>query len=294
MRKDSKYKNNSDSGDPADHLLSSASVPWEKSKEEVWKDLSAAITKEGGVQEIHRRFLPGKQWLALAASFTLLLAVTGYMRFHSIEVSTTMAETHSLLLPDGSAVELNSNTILSFHPHWWRISRGVKLEGEAWFLVEKGSSFRVESALAVTEVLGTSFNVLARNEKYQVSCHTGRVRVSASQSKERAILDPGKQVVLGSDGTLEVSDMISVSTAPGWLNRNIMFSATPLQMVFEEIEKQYGIEIDGSRLPDLLYSGSFSTDIPLENILTLLCRPFNLRYEKITGKKYIIYPAPEE
>jgi transmembrane sensor len=293
MKEDFTYKHNSDSGDPADQLLSRASIPWKQSKEEVWKDISAKIKKEGGDQEIHKRFLPGKQWLALAASITLLISVTGFLRFYSVETSTLLAETHTLVLPDGSSVELNENTTISYHPYWWRVSRSVKLEGEAWFLVEKGSNFRVESALAVTEVLGTSFNVLARDEIYQVSCHTGRVSVSASLSKDRAILDPGKQVELSSVGALEVTDMRYVGDTPGWLNRNIMFSSTPLQLVFEEIEKQYGIEIDGSRLPELLYSGNFSTNLPLENVLTLLCRPFKLRYEKITGKKYIIYPAPE-
>jgi transmembrane sensor len=293
MKEDSTYKHNSGSGDPADQLLSRASIPWKQSKEEVWKDISAKIKKEGGDQEIHKRFLPGKQWLALAASITLLLSVTGFLRFYSIETSTLLAETHALVLPDGSSVELNENTTISYHPYWWRVSRSVKLEGEAWFLVEKGSNFRVESALAVTKVLGTSFNVLARDDIYQVSCHTGRVSVSASLSKDRAILDPGKQVELSSVGALEVTDMRYVGDTPGWLNRNIMFSSTPLQMVFEEIEKQYGIEIDGSRLPELLYSGNFSTNLPLENVLTLLCRPFKLRYEKITGKKYVIYPAAE-
>ena len=293
MKEDSTYKHNSGSGDPADQLLSRASIPWKQSQEEVWKDISAKIKMEGGDQEIHKRFLSGKQWLAMAASITLLLSVTGFLRFYNVETFTQLAETHALVLPDGSSVELNENTNISYHPYWWRISRSVKLEGEAWFLVENGSNFRVESALAVTEVLGTSFNVLAREEIYQVSCHTGRVRVSSSLSEDRAILNPGKQVELSSVGALEVTDMRYVGDTPGWLNKNIMFSSTPLQMVFEEIEKQYSIEIDGTRLPELLYSGNFSTNIPLENVLTLLCRPFNLRYEKITGKKYVIYPAEE-
>ncbi len=292
MNKEPTYKHSSDSGDPEEKLLQSAFVPWEKSKEDIWKNLSESILKEDWGKNTSRRKLPGKQWLAAAAAIALLLATAGFLRFHRLETSTGMTGTVSVLLPDGTSVELNSNSMLSYQPYWWRISRSVEMEGEAWFRVEPGSKFRVQSEFAITQVLGTSFNVFSRGDQYHVSCHTGRVLVTASDSEERAVLNPGKKAELGDGGVLIVSDIVYRGNVPQWMNRKLLFSATPLRMVFEEIEKQYGIEIDISRLPDLIYSGNFATDIPLENVLTLLCRPFNLRYEETTGNTYIIYPAP--
>ena len=285
MKKDQTYRKSP---------LSGASIAWEKSKEEIWADLSGKIAKDGAGTKTHDLKLPGRQWLALAASLTLLLAVTGFMRFFTVETHSPVDELSTVVLPDGSVVELNSNSTLSYHPHWWRLARSVRLEGEAWFEVKKGSRFRVESSLARTEVLGTSFNVFARGDSYRVFCHSGRVQVSSLQTKDRAVLDPGSKAVLSGAGTLAVSPMIYRGDTPAWLNPMIMFTSTPLGLVFDEIERQYGIEIDNSGVPEHIYSGNFSVDTPLENVLSLLCRPFNLSYELATGKKYIIVPAPAE
>lgn len=274
--------------------LSGASIAWEKSKEEIWAGLSGKIAEEGPESKTHGLKLHSKRWLALAASLTLLLALTGFMRFFTVETHAPANEIITVILPDGSVVELNSHSTLSYHPHWWRMARAVRLEGEAWFEVEKGSRFRVESKLAHTEVLGTSFNVFARGDSYRVSCHTGRVSVSSRQTKDRAVLDPGSKAVLSGAGTLAVSPMKYRGDTPAWLNPMVMFASTPLRMVFKEIERQYGIEIEYSGVPELIFSGNFAVDTPLENVLSLLCRPFNLSYELTTGKKYIIVPAPAE
>lgn len=283
MKKDPTYRKTT---------LSGASIAWEKSKEEIWTDLSGIIAKEGAVSKTHGLKLHRKLWFALAASLALLLAVTGFIRFLTVETYSSDGEVSTVALPDGSLVELNSNSILSYHPHWWRLARSVRLEGEAWFMVEKGSRFSVESSLALTEVLGTSFNVFARGDSYRVSCHSGRVQVSARQTKDRAVLDPGSKAELSDSGTFAVSPMLYRGEKPVWLNPMIMFTSTPLRLVFKEVERQYGIEIEYSRVPEHIYSGNFSVDTPLENVLSLLCRPFNLSYEFATGKKYIIVPAP--
>ncbi len=274
--------------------LSGASIAWEKSKEEIWTGLSEKIAKEGSGQKSQVLKLQVRRWLALAASVSLLLALTGFMRFYTVKTQSPSDEISTAVLPDGSIVELNSNSTLSYQPYWWRLARSVNLEGEAWFEVEKGSRFRVKSSLALTEVLGTTFNVFARGNSYRVSCHSGRVQVSSRQTKERAILEPGRKAVLGSAGTLEVSPMKYRGDTPAWLNPMIIFTSTPLRLVFEKIECQYGIEIDYSGVPEHIYSGNFAVDTPLENVLSLLCRPFNLSYELTTGKKYIILPAPAE
>lgn len=269
-------------------------INWEKSKEEVWAEISGKIAGEGADRKLQQGPLPGRRWLALAASLTLLLALSAFMRFHAIETFSGDGEKISVILPDGSVVELNSNTKFSYHPYWWRFSRTARLEGEAWFEVEKGSKFRVKSELASTEVLGTTFNIFARGDSYLVSCHSGKVSVSSHQTKDRAVLEPGSKLVMSGSGSLEVSRMKFKGDTPAWLNPMLTFTSTPLHLVFEEIERQYGIEIDHSAVPEHLYSGNFPVDIPPENVLSLLCRPFNLTYERTSGNKYLILPASPE
>ncbi|TFH20169.1 MAG: DUF4974 domain-containing protein [Bacteroidia bacterium] len=286
-------KNIKDQSDLSDRLFSGADVPWEKSKAEVWSDFEHRLVKEDLSPVPVRRMFPGKQWLALAASLVLLLAVSSFMRFYSVKTYCPAGVHTSLNLPDGSVVEINAASTVEYHPYWWFLSRKVDLDGEAFFGVKEGRKFRVVSDLGTTEVLGTTFNIFARGENYLVSCHTGSVRVSAARNEQSVILSPNELAELNEYGDLMVSPVDDQGQAPGWTNNLIMFTAAPLSLVFEEIERQYGIVIEAPAKMKQVYSGNFSLDQSVENILSLLCLPFDLSYERQTGNVYLVYPSEE-
>ncbi len=272
-------------------FFAGAVFPWEKSKDEVWRDLSVQLQEKGQETNEVRRFLPGRPWLAVAASVALLLAVSLFMRLYVREIKCLAGNHVSIDLPDGSQVELNALTTVRYRPYWWPFSREIHLEGEAYFEVEPGKRFTVESALASTEVLGTTFNIFARNLLYTVTCHSGRVRVISYRTKEEMTLVPNERANLDLSGSFEKAMLESKRQVPGWINNMIMFSSTPLRLVFDEIERQYGIIIVTPPDMDQLYSGNFSVNKPVDEVLYLLCRPFDLKYEQYTGKKYIVNPA---
>ena len=275
----------------SDLTLSNAKIPWEKSKEEVWNNLEERLATQDPSPVPIQRLLPAKQWLAMAASLLLLLSVSGFMRFYTVKTFCPQGVHTSLQLPDGSDVELNASTHLSYHPYWWFISREVKLEGEAFFHVEKGKKFKVLSSKATTEVLGTTFNVFARDEDYIVTCHTGSVRLSETITGSAVILSPNERGQMEPSGGFSVTQVESGRTSPGWTANLIMFSSAPLRLVFEEIERQFGIVIETPEVMQQVYSGNFSLNQSVENILSLLCLPFDLEYERQTGTKYLVYPS---
>jgi ferric-dicitrate binding protein FerR (iron transport regulator) len=277
----------------SDLFFSSANIPWEKSKEEVWNDLEKRIAEEDRPPVLIQGLLPGRQWLAMAASLLLLLSVSAFMRFYTVKTICPQGVRTSLQLPDGSEVELNASTRVSYHPYWWFISRKVELEGEAFFHVEEGRKFRVVSSSAYTEVLGTTFNVFARGQDYMVTCHTGSVRVTEASTGSNVTLAPEEKSVLNPGGGFTVSKVLNHRPEPGWTDNLIMFGSTPLRLVFDEIERQYGIVIETPEVMQQVYSGNFSLDQPVENVLSLLCLPFDLEYERQTGTKYLVYPSPE-
>jgi len=294
MNQDNKHRDmNKEPDGLPDQVFSNGKIPWEKSKAEVWNDLEAKITKENRTT-IHVRHLhPNRQWLALAASLVLLLSVSGFMKFYTVKTFCPEGVHTSLQLPDGSTMELNASTHVAYHPYWWFISREVKLEGEAFFHVEKGKKFKVLSSQATTEVLGTTFNVFARGEDYVVSCHTGSVRLSESKTGSAVILSPNERGQMEIAGGFSVTKLEDALDSPGWTNNLIMFSSAPLRLVFEEIERQFGIVIETPGGMQQVYSGNFSLDQSVENILSLLCLPFDLEYEPQTGNKYLVYPSAD-
>jgi transmembrane sensor len=287
-----KDKKNDPNGLP-DQIFSNGNIPWEKSKAEVWNDFEVLITKEARTPVRIRHLHPNRQWLALAASLVLLLSVSVFMRFYTVLTFCPEGVHTSLQLPDGSEVELNASTHLAYHPYWWFISREVKLEGEAFFQVENGKKFRVLSPQASTEVLGTTFNVFARDKDYIVTCHTGSVRLSESFTGSAVVLSPNERGQMEPTGGFSVTQLENSLGTPGWTANMIMFSSAPLPLVFEEIERQFGIVIEIPEVMQQVYSGNFSLNQPVENILSLLCLPFDLEYERQTGKKYIVYPSQD-
>ena len=270
--------------------LKGAGISWSKSKADVWDELSVRM-EEGEGQDRIRPLIPGRQWLALAASLLLLLSVGAFMRVYTKSYVAPAGEHLSLSLPDGSVVILNADSQLGHHPYWWFVNRKVKLEGEAFFQVEKGRRFSVHSEQGLTTVLGTSFNIYARNADYRVRCHSGKVSVSNPGGNNELILLPGYQAELTPDGSFLQSAVDDGRTVPAWTRRLVLFMATPLDLVLQEVERQYGIEIEALGFEGLLYSGNFSLDEPVENVLTLICRPFGLEYEHHAGNKYRILPS---
>jgi hypothetical protein len=110
-------------------------------------------------------------------------------------------------------------------------------------------------------------------------------------STDQVLLVPNQRALLQESGKISVTSLDNQKNTPPWVNNLLMFSSTPLRLVFDEIERQYGIKIVTPKGMQFTYSGNFALDGTVENVLTLLCRPFDLLYENKSGNTYNIYPA---
>ena len=292
MKQDKRHTNNKLDPEALSDLFSSTSkIAWEKSKEEIWDQIENRLEKERKEDKPVKTVHLSRRWLGLTGSLLILLSIGTFLRMYTVKTFCPEGVHTSLQLPDGSSVELNASTHLSYHPYWWFISREVKLEGEAFFSVEKGRNFQVVSSSGITEVLGTTFNVFARGDDYIVTCHSGSVRVTETSGSEAVVLSPNQRSVLGPAGGFTVTELEQSLDSPAWTDNMIMFSSTPLRLVFEEIERQFGIVIETPAEMKQVYSGNFTLDQTVDNILSLLCLPFDLEYELKEGNTYRIYSS---
>ena len=269
-------------------LFSRVEIPYAKSREEAWEEISNVITEERETVPLFRNW----RYLSVAASVTLLLAVFAYMRFQTKTFICPPGKHLSINLPDGSKVDLNASSELSFHPAWWRFEREVKFEGEAFFNVEPGEDFRVHSKTGSTEVLGTSFNIFSRSEMYRVTCMTGRVKVLSADTENEAILLPFEQATITADGNFEIILVKEGRSEPAWKNNFLVFTSMPLREVLNEIERQYNIELIAEGNLDYIYTGNFTVNADIEDILSLICMPFDLEFMQKSNAEYIIKSIP--
>ncbi len=267
-------------------LFRGGQIPWNKSSDDVWAGMQSKLEEKGRVYTISRRSEFGR--MAIAAAIIILFGIPSVMRFYSKTIETGKAEHMDLLLPDGSSVALNAETSVQYNPMWWRFKRDIKLEGEAYFEVVKGKDFVVESNMASTAVLGTSFNIYSRESRYEVICLTGKVAVFTPGNVSEVLLSPNQKAVLDDSGSLKTDSGIEAKQSISWTDNEFFFTSVPLELVFDEIERQFGIIITYNLDDKLTYTGNFSRKQDIDTILDLVCKPFGIKFEKSKEETYLL------
>ncbi len=218
-----------------------------------------------------RRLWPA---LTVAASFLILVSIFLPGSNSSEILSTPYASTLDHTLPDNSIVTINADSKLEYTPRSFLEQRSIELEGEAYFNVEKGSAFVVTTPDIKVEVLGTSFNVFSRDGYAEVFCETGKVRVSQKSTSSSIVLSPGESAVLDSNVLSKKKTLLSKE----WHKGEFKFDNAPLDLVLEELKRQYKIDIIiPEDLEDMPYTGFFEKE-NLEKALQSILWPLSLNY----------------
>lgn len=249
---------------------------WKKSEDEVWAELEKKLVNQPATRKLKPRF-----FTYAAASVILVLGLTSFFRFYTVTEKTNPGEHKTVGLPDGTNVELNASTTLKYNPLWWKISRNARLTGEGFFEVAKGKRFQVISPNGTTEVLGTEFNVYARENLYRVTCLTGKIKVTSPASKT-VFLSPNCKAEVNPDGNISVFQNIDTYPEISWKKNIFLFTTAPIEFVFNEIERQYNIKIQYSLdISTLFYSGNFSKESRVEEVLGYICPAMGFKYIKL-------------
>ncbi|MDR7211883.1 FecR family protein [Flavobacterium piscis] len=231
------------------------------------------------------RTLNFRAFYRVAAVLVIMLTSAYFLFFNNTKsFETQIAQTKTVMLPDNSEVILNSASKLSFNDKKWADKRALTLEGEAFFKVQKGQTFNVNTTAGVVTVLGTQFNVKERKNYFEVNCYEGLVSVTYNNATIK--LPPGKtfRVI---NGIIENIEDFNAQN-PSWIQKESSFNKIPLDQVIAELERQYDIEI---KVEDVdtskLFTGSF-THTDKKIALQAVTIPLKLSY-RIQGKTIIFY-----
>jgi ferric-dicitrate binding protein FerR (iron transport regulator) len=289
--KQNKEHSNHDAVDrQSNAFFAGGSFHWKRSKADVWTTIERQMDIRAKGRSLILNFTT-TQW-AVAAGIAILIATGSFLRFYSVDIQTTVAQHLVAELPDHSQVNLNAQSRLTYYPYWWGITRIVHLEGEGFFEVQKGKKFTVKSARGITQVLGTSFNIFSREEVYKVTCVTGSVKVK-SRAGFVVILKPNSKAEIQSDGRINVLNNIETYPEISWKKNIFLFTASPVFQVFKEIERQYGVHIEAKVDDQSLYTGNFTRDQNIEEILEYVCPALGLKYIRKSAGEYLIIRSDE-
>lgn len=220
---------------------------------------------------------------SIAAIFIVGLALFTLVNSGDINsFKTDLAKNELITLPDNSTVNLNELSELEYNNSQWNENRSLDLSGEAFFDVEKGERFDVNTSFGTVSVLGTEFNVLSRDSIFKVSCYEGLVQVAFNDEKIK--LPAGTEFVLTSGkGT---TSKIAIAE-PYWLKSMSVFENASFKDVIQELENQYNIEVQYPSDLNIQFTGAFEHD-SLQNALKSILKPLNLTYITDNNNKVII------
>ena len=239
----------------------------------IWEGIDEATTQEAIIVPQRRiNWIP----YTVAATVALLLAFFFLNPNRQLEtVMAPLASTQSVDLPDGSSVAINAGSEIKYNAKKWNQERRIKLKGEAFFDVEKGNPFIVETPQGDVRVLGTSFNVDSYDGSFSVRCYTGKVEIS--KDGQKMMLTSGKAGQWVSN-QFEMIDFNPDNTKD-WRDGVFEYSSAPLAEVFSELERQFDVAIEAPN--DILnraYTGFF-TNTQIDSAMYLVTWPMRLEYE---------------
>jgi transmembrane sensor len=249
-------------------------------------------TKEDALEELKKRISENKSviplevkdtkagmiwWVSSVAAGILLLFGLWQLssNFSETKISSSRGVHAQYILPDGSDIQLNSESSLSFKKRRFGKERLLTFEGEGFFNVKKGGDFIITTSNGEVKVLGTSFNVYSRNDIFKVTCSTGKVMVSSDG--QSAVIEPGESAEL-INGNIKSFQDERFQYVTGWINGEFYFENTPLNLVFREISRQFNVRFIGKERKNEYFTGSF-TNKDLKTALEIVCIPMNLEYE---------------
>ncbi|MFD2162583.1 FecR family protein [Paradesertivirga mongoliensis] len=260
-----------------------------------WQRLKASINVSEKIVELRPR--NSMRWLSIAASLILISVAVffGYKSLNSsqlIEVATLKGQQKEVVLPDGSKVWLNENSLLTFNSDLNEAqSRNVELSGEAFFEVTRNPDvpFIIETAGTLTQVLGTSFNVRQNGEGgTKVSVVTGKVSFKPSQNPgQELILLPGDAGLITREGYAAKSKFENRNFLY-WKDRELVFNNSTLSEVLKTLETSYRVrfELKDEELLEHRITTSFK-DIPLDQAIQVLEAMLDLHVQK-TDSAYVV------
>lgn len=217
----------------------------------------------------------------VAAAFLIALFVGFLVRNNPFNSTVTYAyngqNESSYVLPDGTSVNFNSESTISYPEHFTKSERSVDFEGVAYFDVAKDEThpFVLHCNNMDVEVLGTSFLLNAEKnvERYTVDLYTGKVRMTAFDEKGNVLslveVNPGERGVWNtSSSELKTMNYSEVKEDELKTEHVLVFNNEMLSKIVEALEYIYKVEIDlGESCASKKLTARFSDDESIDEVL---------------------------
>lgn len=270
-------------------------VMTEKDKENIRSKLNFYV-------EFDKKRLFRKRMIQIAAvliPFVFILYAVLYINQPTTEtekdfvVTVKQGDRAQVTLPDQSKVWMNSNSKLVYR-NGKNNTREVQLTGEAFFKVYKDKirPFIVSTNAIQVEVLGTSFNVNARqgSDVVETSLVEGSIKLSGAELSQDYLLKPNEKAIYTTSTKSMKIEPTDNEVETAWKDNKLQFRSEKFGNVVKRIEEWYGVKII-SNCPNIehdLISGAFKGE-SLETVLEIFSIQYKIKFKIQSDSVVVLY-----
>lgn len=230
-------------------------------------------------------------FIPLLAAYLLEVIIPEKRDIRMLEVRTNPGMTTSLTLPDGTKVNLNSESSLVYPETFDGDLRSVRLEGEAFFEVVKNPEKRFVVTTphnARVEVLGTSFNMEAFKWDSIVSTTLISGKVAFISRSGQVNMKPGEKLVYNIQADRASIYQTNGEAEISWKNGMIIFRKTPFEEALRMLTKRFNVDfvVSNNKYVKDFYTGSF-TNHRLEQILDIFNASSGIKWRYIPSENQL-------
>ncbi|MEY8528736.1 FecR family protein [Bacteroides xylanisolvens] len=256
------------------------------------------LKKNAGIPSVPRKrtIRPIHIWQAVAAVLFIVAASSVYLstigkdtEANLIQQYIPTAEIRTLTLPDGTQVQLNSQSTLLYPQNFTGKNRSVFLIGEANFKVkpDKRHPFIVKSNDFQVTALGTEFNVSAypENPVLAATLISGSVLVEYNDLKSQVILKTNEQLAYNKDTRHHCLDNPDMKEVTAWQRGELVFREMSVKDIITVLERKYPytFEYQLKNLKEDKYSFRFKDRAPLSEVMDIIVSVVGQMDYKIKG-----------
>ena len=231
--------------------------------------------------------------VAAAVIIAVGLGLVFFNPWSAQEYITKAGEKLEVTLPDQSVITLNEMSSLTLARSFNEKERFVEFTGEAYFDIAENPDkpFIIQSGISEVRVLGTSFNVDAREDKefVEVDVTSGRVSLSEiGNSSNQVLLTKGMSGQLSTSSRLLAATEYSNENFQAWKTKQLEFEDILMTEVADDMEEYFGKEIgfENDAITSCKFTSSFS-EPTIEEVLQILALTLDLRFSE-TEQGYIL------
>lgn len=222
---------------------------------------------------------------AAAASIALIFVSIIFLQSNLvnnriIHVKTLAKQEKEIILPDGSSVVMNNNSMISYPKNFTNSERKISFSGEAFFKIKKNKykQFIVEMKNTQVKVLGTSFNIKARKDRIELFVQSGKVNFSYTTKDNKTLIVEKGDIAFASNNSI-TKELLREANYLSWRTKKMVFNKEKLSDIIPVIEKIYHVKIimSDTLFNTRLWTSEFDNE-SLDIVLKSLCSSFDYHY----------------